>query len=133
MPNGMHICDKQRFMLLESGLLNIDSTLSDFASKHRMKLLKNWHAWPRRSLVSGFWIKRQIEIVACDDLGPGRGAEEVHYLVGISAWQDKRSGRKHVASIVRDRIAAPVLRADIEGILDEAHEGVMKWSAADLR
>lgn len=127
MANGLNMSrQSDTWRMLESPLREVDSLLSTFAANHGMRLSRNYHNWPERTLG---WTSRGLQRgiqIALDN--PGRRTYSVR------ACASTGSGRTWLSneSILRKGQPWPKIGPITEDLLIEAYNTAELWSKKDL-
>jgi hypothetical protein len=125
MPNGFH-GPVEEWDRMESPFREIDPRLTKFASERKMRVRKNYHSWPERSLL---WqqagVEKSIQIFLKDENPPT-------YCFWLCAWEDRDQSRYWKKQILLEEAAWNVVEQRLESLLLQAHEIVNSWAAKDL-
>lgn len=125
MPNGFH-GPVEEWDRIESPFQEIDPRLRKFANEHKMRLRKNSHSWPERSLL---WqkasVEKSIQIFLKDE-------KARTYCLWLCAWEDRDQSRYWKKQILLEEVAWNVAEQGLESLLLQAYEIVDSWTAKDL-
>lgn len=124
MPNGYH-GPAEHWMELEAPLLGIDRVLEEFARRHGMEIVKNYHNRPSRTLKWGKPLRRQVSFYLQDE-------GERTYGFGLMAVEDRGRQRYWKVETVRDDIAADELDEVVAHLLEVGRATVAAWSRDEL-
>jgi hypothetical protein len=120
MPNGFH-GPKGEWERMEAPYLRIDPILESFAQRHGFELVRNYRD-ADRSLRFNDSLSRAVWVHSTDRYGTGGT-----YQVSVVAHQDRDDRYLKAA-----RVADPVVKDDLEQILERAAEILISWSEQDL-
>lgn len=127
MPNGGYDGSIEDFHKIEAPLIEIDPLLGQFAALRKLKVVKNYHNWPQRSLD---WvsrgINRSIQIVGVD-------AGKLTFHIGITAWVDKDGQRYAMDAMLKFGEPWDRIRDQFPRLLEESFEMTESWSEKDLK
>jgi hypothetical protein len=125
MPNGFH-GPVEEWDRMESPFRDIDPQLTKFANERKMRVRKNDHSWPERSLL---WqeagVQKLIQIFLKDERAPT-------YCLCLCAWEDRDQSRYWKKQILLEEAAWHVVEQGLEGLLLQSYEIVDSWAAKDL-
>lgn len=111
---------------MESAFREIDPRLTEFANEHKMRVRKNYHGWPERSLLwQSARVEKSIQIFLKDERAPT-------YCLCLCAWEDRGESRYWKKEILLEAVAWSVVEQGLESLLLQAYEIVDKWTAKDL-
>lgn len=106
--------------------MEIDAALSQFSQDNEIRIEKNYHAWPSRSLE---WkdknIEKKMEISLQDE-------KRVTYGFWLCAWQDKPDGRYWKNIFVKKNIPFLEIKINIQQLLGEGYKTLESWTEKDL-
>jgi len=124
MPNGFH-GSKQEWERLEAPLRQFDPELQAFADQHAMRITRNEHNWPSRSLHWGHHIERAVQISLEH---PG----QLTWSIWVYAWQDRGRERYWKKVLLGQAIPLAEIAPRLAGILQQGRHLADAWSADDL-
>jgi hypothetical protein len=125
MPNGFH-GPKNEWERMEAPLLRIDHSLQDFANSYGLRLSRNYHNWPERSLKwSTSRINKLIQIFLCDE-------SKLTFTVWICASEDRGTSRFWKQQKLRDAVEIPEISAELGNLLGEGKAILDRWNETDL-
>ncbi len=121
MANGFHGAQEE-WKLLEAPLLRIDSQLEKFSADRELKLSKNYHNWPERSLE---WyrgsVRNLIQIFV-------ESSEIRTYTLWICASEDREDKRYWKQRNLMKAARFEQIEQDLGRLLDEAKFELDAWS-----
>ena len=120
MPNGFH-GSQDEWKHMEAPLLEIDHILTVFGKRYGMKLSKNYHDWPERSLVWGGDVRHLIQIYLENE-------KTMTWNVWLCASQDRATGRFWKNQFLRRAVPFQEIHNVLEQLLEEARNIVTAWS-----
>jgi hypothetical protein len=127
MPNGGFDGSIEDFHRVEAPLVEIDPLLAQFAAARKLKLVKNYHNWPQRSLD---WVSRglnrSIQIVGVD-------AEKLTFHVAVIAWVDKEDQRYITHAMLKRDEPWDRIKDQFPALLEESFEMAESWAEKDLK
>jgi hypothetical protein len=125
MPNGFYGA-KNEWDRIEAPLLLIDRTLDAFAIVHGLRLGRNYHNWPERSLR---WnksaVSKLIQIFLVDQ-------EKLTFTVWICASEDRAEKRFWKQRRLRDGVVIEDIRSELQDMLTEGKAILDSWNETDL-
>jgi len=125
MPNGFN-GSNEVWEQMEAPFREIDKELSVFARTYRMKISKNYHNWPERSLRwSSNGIDRLIQIYLQDE-------KNLTYCVWICGSQDRKQGRFWKNAFLKKNVSWAEVCDGISESLATAYTNVESWTHLDL-
>ena len=124
MPNGF-FGPQDEWKRMEAPLLEIDEVLTVFGKRHEMRLSKNYHDWPERSLVWGGDVRCLIQIYLENE-------KMMTWNVWLCASQDRATGRYWKNQFLRRAVQFQEIRSNLEQLLEEARSIVTSWSERNL-
>ena len=124
MPNGFQGSEAQ-WRRMEAPLVQSDPVLEKFASAHKLKLSKNYHGEPERSLRWETDLECVIQIVLAD-------SDQLTFNLWLCASQDRGDGRywRREFSFEGPKLEQYVER--LPDLLDEAFARVSSWESDTL-
>ena len=125
MPNGFHGAQHE-WDALEAPLLRIDQRLIRFATQRSLKLSRNYHNWPERSLE---WyqgsVRKLIQIFLDSDVSST-------YTLWICASEDRAGERYWKQGNLKKAARFEEIEESLEQLLDEAKAQLDTWSSEEL-
>ena len=125
MPNGFH-GSKERWDNLAASLLAVDALVDEFAAGHQLRVERDYHSWPSRSLLWSSEIERKVEI-SLDN-----STERRTYSVSAVAWADENGARYWRQEVVQGSIPGEDLATQLPHLLVAAYERARSWQRSDL-
>lgn len=117
---------KNEWVRIEAPLLEFDEFLKNFAKLHKMKLTKNYHEWPERSLE---WnknnIRRLIQLWIEND-------ENISFNFWICASQDRLGKRYWKNKYLKEKASFFDIKSSIDELLKKGFEILESWDRNDL-
>jgi hypothetical protein len=110
---------------LEALLLRIDEVLARFASANGMKLSKNYHDFPERSLTWDSNLRRLIQLYP-----DGSGEDLFNLWVCVS--QDRGSRRYWKTAYLRRKVSFGKIESELHILLDQGRDMANSWLESDL-
>jgi len=124
MPNGYHGTDED-WKRLEAPLCEIDPAIHAFAKRHLLKVTRNYHDWPERSLRWGRDVERIIQIYLHDE-------QRLTWNFWLCAIQDRGQERFWKKQFLRQAVEMSEISPMIDLLLDEAYVAVNGWRPEDF-
>lgn len=124
MPNGFY-GSRERWLEMTKPLRGIDDLLADFAERHGMRIIKDYHNWPSRTLEWGAPVIRHLAVFLAEE------HQMLFDVVGV-AWEDRGRERYWRRSVLRSGVPAEQLRRVVLPLLENGREGVSSWRSDDL-
>lgn len=125
MANGFHGSERE-WNELQAPFLEIDGEIAMFARTQGMKLSKNDHEWPERSLRwSSNGMNRLIQIYLSDEKVP-------RYCLWICAYQDRNGARLWKQAFMKKDAPWSSVREDLTESLSNCFDIVNSWKPSDL-
>lgn len=125
MPNG-HNMQPEEFDKLEAPLRRLDVCLSEYASKHGMKLQKNYHNVPERSLTWTEDNEKVIQIYL-------ENANKQTYHLWICAVKDINGERYWKQEYLMKDQPLAVIESNLSRELDTATNILRSWKDEHLK
>ena len=122
MPNGFTGSDEE-FLKAELPLKRIDKRLKSFSRKHFMRIVKNYHSWPSRSLEWGMFLRKTIQI-SLSSLDK--------YDFWICSAYDKRGRRYWKNGYLKRYVSFDEIENKLEELLEESKFILDSWKKGDL-
>jgi hypothetical protein len=109
---------------MEAPLRELDDTLAEFASQHRLSVTRG-DKWPDRSIRWHNDISRMIQIFLEDE-------DLLTFNLWLCAYQDRQGRRywKQETSIRAQRVAQ--FKDGLSDLLADAYRKLQSWTVADL-
>jgi hypothetical protein len=127
MPNGGYDGSVEDFHKMEAPLIEIDPLLEQFAAARGLKLVKNYHNLPQRSLD---WVSRGLNRSI---LIVGNDAEKLTFHIAVTAWVDKDGHRYINHEMLKRDEPWDRVRAQLHRLLEETFETAESWAEKDLK
>lgn len=124
MPNGFHGSEDE-WKRMEAPLLEIDQPLLTYATQYSMKLSKNYHGWPERSLVWGDGVRRLIQIYLQDE-------KSMTWNVWLCASQNRGKKRFWKNQFLKRAVPFQEIRDNLQILLAQARAMLSTWAERDL-
>ena len=125
MPNGFY-GGQDDWDALEAPLLRIDPLLVSFSAERHMKLSRNYHNWPERSLE---WhqgpVRKLIQIFL-------ESENYRTYTLWVSASEDRGGKRYWKHNSLKKAVEFKEIEADLGHLLNEARSQLNGWSSDEL-
>jgi len=110
---------------MEAPLVAVDAVLIMFARAHQMRITKNYHEWPERSLTWGTTIRRLIQLYAED-------SDQPTFTLWLCASQDRGLSRFWKREFLFEKKPLAALADLLPALLEEARNKVNSWEKRDL-
>lgn len=125
MANGGYWESDHEWRRVEAPLLEVDSTLSEFATEFGLEMTKNHKDWPERSFVWGSSVRRLIQLYLADE-------KLLTFNLWLCASQDRGGKRywKQETPIKGQPIAA--FQDSLPILLRECRMALESWTESDL-
>jgi len=125
MPNGFYGSDEE-WKRMERPLLEVENDLQVFADKKGLKISKNYHNWPERSLTwSSRNIERLIQISVESD-------KHLTFTFWVCAYSDKQGKRFWKNKNIKKAVEFSKIKNKIQDLLEEGFTLAESWSENDL-
>ena len=125
MPNGFH-GSKEKWDYLAASLRAVDALVDEFAAGHQLRVERDYHNWPSRSLQWSSEIERKVEI-SLDS-----STERRTYSVGAVAWVDEDGARYWRQEVIMGSIPGEDLATQLPHLIVAAYERAQSWQRSDL-
>ena len=124
MPNGFS-GTMEEFKEKELPLKRIDKKLLSFSIKHMVKIQKNYHNWPSRSLYWGIFFRRKMQIYLS-------WKNKNRYNFWICARFDKGKKRYLKDEFLKKDVDFKEIENNLDDLLEEGREKLKSWDRKDL-
>jgi len=124
MPNGGNFSEKE-WRLLETPFQEIDPYLEEFAKNNKMKIRKNYHEWPERTLQWGEKLIRNISITLKDK-------NLKRYNLSIYAYMDINSKRIMKRKYLKINVPFDEIKNELKSLFEKALTIIGTWEEKDL-
>ena len=125
MPNGYYD-SKEKWDRMEAPLIELDSTLEEYAREHDFTIKKNYHNWPSRALR---WSDKDIDRVIQVYL---ENEKELSFNLWIAASRDDESKRYWKNDFIKKEVPIIEIKTNLRELLDIARATVTSWQSSDL-
>ena len=125
MPDGFY-GPTDEWQRMETPLLHIDPILDNFAQENALRVRRNYHNWPERSLLwDSAGIRKLIQVYVDDE-------KQLTFTFWICASEDRGPKRFWKQKKLREGIDADDLSSGLDALLTEGKENLDSWTDVDL-